>query len=119
MRLIGYHEIINASGFHSMEDYIPKLTAFLTSPLPNSLLAGHPNEAAMKDFWIPPEWQDWWDWAGHESNPTQTLLDFNRVRSTRNILSTPAKTALVKPLVGLAKRSASHARSRQESPIGS
>jgi len=46
-----------------LDQYINRLGDFLTSPLPKSLFAVHPNDAAEPSFAPPPEWETWWDWA--------------------------------------------------------
>lgn len=61
----------------AMENYLSNLTDFLLSPLPASLLAVHPNEAALDVF---PGWDNWWNWAAVDRNPLQALLDQYLVR---------------------------------------
>jgi hypothetical protein len=64
------------------ESYLPRLTEFLISPLPQSLLSIHPNETTRNNFQIPIDWEDWWSWAQAtaESDPWQSLLSYYLVR---------------------------------------
>ena len=58
------------------DQYLNRLKDFLTSPLPKSLFAAHPNDVAKPSFTLPPEWETWWDWAASTPEPWIELLDY-------------------------------------------
>lgn len=66
----------DARGHFSMDSdqYLTSLERFLSSPLPKSLFATHPNDAAKPSFIPPPEWEPWWDWAASTPEPWTELL---------------------------------------------
>lgn len=59
------------SDLSNLKDRIAKITEFLTQPLPQSILATHPNDLPP-DFTIgdsvPKYWDAWWNWATEESH---------------------------------------------------
>ena len=58
------------------DQYLDRLEGFLTSSLPRSLLAAHPNDVAKPSFALPPEWETWWDWAASRPEPWVELLGY-------------------------------------------
>ncbi|KAF9651567.1 hypothetical protein BDM02DRAFT_3138676 [Thelephora ganbajun] len=56
--------------------YLNCLEDFLVSPLPKSLLAAHPNDAAKPSFTLPPGWETWWNWAVSTPQPWVELLSY-------------------------------------------
>ena len=61
------------------DQYLNHLEAFLSSPLPRSLLTAHPNDVAKPSYTLPPEWETWWDWAASTPEPWIKLLSYYMV----------------------------------------
>ena len=58
------------------DQYLNRLEDFLSSPLPKSLFAAHPNDVANPTFPLPSEWETWWGWAASTSEPWIELLRY-------------------------------------------